>query len=566
MIPPICSDDTRSPGEVQLFQQLRDDPVTEGWTVLHSLDLSEHVSQVAGEIDFLVLVPGLGVVALEVKGHQRVRRKDGVWYLGNDTKGEVRGPFKQAADATHSIRSEAMKRVESARSVPFWSAVAFPFVTFDDRSPEWHDWQVIDRQVLAARSIGDAIVGVLRGAREHLRGSTSWFDGGSPEPTDATVEALVAALRGDFEVHETPRSRRRRLQEEVLRYTNEQAAALDQVEENPRVLFDGPAGTGKTVLAVESARRAAERGDRVLLLCFNRHLAARLRDETAEQPGITARTLHSHLLELSGQQRRPSGEGPRYWTDDLPEAALGAALERDTPPYDVLVMDEAQDLARDTYIDVLDLEVVGGLASGRWFAFGDLANQAIYDGDAEGFAGLLAARTGGGFARFGLTANCRNTPRIAAYAELLGDLQRGYTRVLRPDDGREPRTTVIRPSERSVDVLIGVLEELQRDGFSGSDVAILSPMRDGLATAVLDDPWRSRLAPIGDRRGAARISYGTIHEFKGLEAAAVVLTDITGFDEADRRLSYVGMTRALHRLHLIVDERSRDELVRLLVS
>lgn len=70
MIPTSCS--TKSPGEPDVFEALRNDPETASWTLLHSLDLAQHVSQVAGEIDFVVLVPCLGVLCLEVKGSSSV--------------------------------------------------------------------------------------------------------------------------------------------------------------------------------------------------------------------------------------------------------------------------------------------------------------------------------------------------------------------------------------------------------------------------------------------------------------------------------------------------------------
>ena len=47
---------------------------------------------------------------------------------------------------------------------------------------------------------------------------------------------------------------------------------LDLLGGNRRCLFEGAAGTGKTLLALEFARRCAQSGDRVLLICFNRLL------------------------------------------------------------------------------------------------------------------------------------------------------------------------------------------------------------------------------------------------------------------------------------------------------
>ena len=52
MIPPQISSQTESPGEHEIFRRLRDAPETEGWVVLHSLDLAKHKTQTTGEIDF----------------------------------------------------------------------------------------------------------------------------------------------------------------------------------------------------------------------------------------------------------------------------------------------------------------------------------------------------------------------------------------------------------------------------------------------------------------------------------------------------------------------------------
>ena len=99
MIPPVISPDTRSPGEREIFQRLRDDPDTHDWIVLHSLDVAAHRRQVVGEIDFGVIVPGKGVLCLEVKAHTRIRCEDGLWYFGAATTPEARsrGPYRRPA-------------------------------------------------------------------------------------------------------------------------------------------------------------------------------------------------------------------------------------------------------------------------------------------------------------------------------------------------------------------------------------------------------------------------------------------------------------------------------------
>ena len=103
MIPPVYDTESTPPGEVDVFNKLKEH-APEDWVVFHSFDLPKHIRQQQGEMDFVVVIPDNGVVCLEVKSHQSVRRQaNGMWVLGaNDP--DPRGPFKQANEAMHSLR------------------------------------------------------------------------------------------------------------------------------------------------------------------------------------------------------------------------------------------------------------------------------------------------------------------------------------------------------------------------------------------------------------------------------------------------------------------------------
>jgi hypothetical protein len=260
LIPPTIPADEPSEGERLVFERFGNDHAHGDWTVFHSLDIANHRRQLEGEIDFLCVAPGKGVLVLEVKGCHELHRGQGLWYYGNDHRGDSRGPFKQASEAMHSIRGRLVKRHPELAHVVFWSAVCFPFIDFREPSEEWHSWQVIDGRALRARSIGDLCEGVLDQARKLLvEKQIPWFHAEEHAPTEQQCQALVNALRPDFEFFESPKSRVRRLDEEIKHFTEEQFAALDQIEANPRIVFDGPAGTGKTLLAIEAARRSIVR-------------------------------------------------------------------------------------------------------------------------------------------------------------------------------------------------------------------------------------------------------------------------------------------------------------------
>ena len=96
MIPPQI--DPRSnppPGEEKLFRELQDDPDTKDWIVLHSLDVAAHHRRVAGEVDFVVIIPGMGVLCLEVKSHDLIECRNGEWLFGKHHK-KGHSPFRQA--------------------------------------------------------------------------------------------------------------------------------------------------------------------------------------------------------------------------------------------------------------------------------------------------------------------------------------------------------------------------------------------------------------------------------------------------------------------------------------
>jgi hypothetical protein len=572
MLPSVLDPSTASPGEREVFRRLKDDPGAADWTVLHSLDVSHHVRAIAGELDFLVLVPGRGVLALEIKACRSLRRGEGLWFYGNEARGDPRGPFKQAAEAMHSVRA-LLERRPDLRRVPFWSAVLFPYIRFSERSDEWHSWQVIDSQAFHSRPLSELLVSVLDSARRFLaeQPATKWFDRSAEEPTLRQCHAIAQLLRPDFEISRTAADVRRERAEELATFTEEQFGALDAMDANTRVAFEGPAGTGKTFLAIEAAQRSAVQGRSVLFVCFNRMLGDWLRERTAGlSPAVTTKTIHSYALSVV--KDRPPGHmsgavARKFWESDLPERAAAAILEdAGFAQFDEVIVDEAQDILRDEYLDVLDVSLRGGLAAGRWRLFGDFERQALYGAASVSLDDFCNCR-GGHPARFHLGNNCRNAPRIVEFIKLLARLDSGYARVLRPDSGSDPRIKFQVSPEGGCELLAETLAELYRDGFRGHDIVVLSPKSSGSCAERLGQaPWGDRLAPARDA-GPGQIPYATVHAFKGMEAAAVVVTDIEQVEGPEMEsLFYVAITRATDRLVLLMNEGARATLAHLLTG
>jgi DNA polymerase III delta prime subunit len=572
MIPPTVHAGTRSHGEIETFRRLRDDPSTKDWIVLHSLDVATTTGTIAGEIDFVIIIPSKGVLCLEVKGCGRLRRHQGQWFYGTDPKPDPRGPFKQAADAMHAIRAYVGGVRPELSSTVFWSAVLFPYVDFSVASEEWQPWQVIDVCAFRSRPIGHLVLSVMESARRLLssRSSASWFHPGSGEPSLYQCKAIAETLRPAFEFFESPGSRAKKLGDELKQYTNEQYEALDAMHENPRTVFAGPAGTGKTLLAIEAARRGVAKGHKVLLVCFNRLLGKWLGEQVVDlEPDIVCRTLHAHMTFVSNAAQSDRNQDQHYWETELPTLAMKKLSNGASEDllFDELVVDEAQDLLRDSYLDFLDMSLRGGLASGRWSLFGDFEKQALYETDSRSIQEILAKRCS--FAPlFSLRVNCRNTPRVAELVHLLGGLDPPYRRILRPDDGLEPEIHYYSDGEQQERIFLESLQELYSAGFDSREIVVLSPRADkaSLAASVNQQPRKSRLRPYGARDGQG-IGYCSIYAFKGLESPAIIVTDIEHIlDSSSRALFYVATTRALQRLIMTVNSSVKPEMLKCLLG
>lgn len=540
------------PGEKAIYTALHaDNGGTDGWRVLHSLGIADHVRQVEGEADFVVIVPNTGLLVIEVKSHQSIDRKaDGTWKLGNDAP-TGRGPFQQANEAMHSLRSYLTKKRVDLRSTPILSAVWFTGVrarTMLPSNPEWHDWQVLDSEDV--KSASAAIRRTLAAGTRHLENKIKYFTYGGVGPDSETTDRIVNLLRPQFELATVPGDRRRARESQLVTFIEEQFLALDAASENHSVLFTGPAGSGKTFLAMESARREVASGKKGRLLCFNRFLGKRLTHDLAEIDGLSVGTFHQELLRLTGMSRAPRAAGAKFWNEELPERVIEILIDGGPSEIsDFLIVDEIQDLVTDSYLDVLDLMVDGGLKDGRLLLFGDFERQAIFANETG--RDRLRSRVPT-LSTHRLIQNCRNLPRIGYQVNLLSNLQPGYEQFRRQDDGIDPFFYQYQRGQDQSPLLATAIRELKDDGYELNEIVVLSPLRDESTSAKTTDRWLQQiLEPTnGFPAGPGRVHYSTIHAFKGLEAPAVIVTDLDNATATDNfeALLYVGLTRATDRL------------------
>jgi superfamily I DNA/RNA helicase len=571
MIPPYVSDSVKSTGEKQIFNLLKNDPETKDWIVLHSLALAKHTKQLYGEIDFVVLAPNLGIFCLEVKSG-RISRKEGVWEFINRF-GEIttatRGPFQQAKEAMFSLMEAIRKQYgkqSSFNRLLFGYGVMFPHILFSAKDLESEWWQIYDRDS-RRQPVSNYIKQLARYTRKKVE-HCKWFIEAESLPKKADLEQLSFFFRRNFEIIVTPKQRLTDIEEQLNEYTVEQFKCLDQLSSNKRCLFQGAAGTGKTLIAMESARRSLAENKSTLFICFNSLLGNWLKSQFQADENLVVSSFHKFLKSISDEPtQKDSNYNDEYFKFDLPLMALESIDRGAVEPFDKLIIDEGQDLIRDEYLDVFDALLKGGLSGGEWGIFCDFEKQAIYsEYSTSEMLSMIEKRAT--FARFRLTINCRNTRPIGEEVSLISGFEKPP--FLSTDiNGLPVEYHFHNNYDEKIKYLEEILLNLRNQKIKTENITILSPFVFQKSIISHIDQNRFQISDLSispqEFLKGSRITFSTIHGFKGLENAYVILVDIIRLmDDEFKSLLYVSMSRAKVGLHVILDSRLRKDYSQLI--
>ena len=285
LIPPTEYIDAQSHAERKVAELLTAMRSDDG-VAYHSVHLPQHRKQVMGEADFVVLWKG-AILVLEVKGG-RIGRTGGLWYSidKNGTHYPLRrSPWVQAKDAAFALL-DILSRHSDEGGWPFAYAVITPDQNLSPDA-EWVPQQHIGLDRMNPAGLERSLDALARLAR------TPPDDPAHPRRQAlrpmGNLSTVVTHLRREVDAMRTVPDTEMLIDQNIVTMTDEQVDAMRAFERNRRVLVLGGAGTGKTVVAIEAARRAVTDGSSVAFVCGS--------------PGIV--TLASGLLRDSPVQVVP---------------------------------------------------------------------------------------------------------------------------------------------------------------------------------------------------------------------------------------------------------------------
>jgi hypothetical protein len=491
------------------------------------------------EIDFIVIKPNEGILLIEVKGGKI--EYDGIerqWYQNG--KQMAKAPTVQVISCVSSL----LKRYPVlAKKVPVGWAVCFPqceIINEKELPTDLSRSSIIDQKDLLK---------LPEKLREIINDTKIEFSHKEGLKDYEYRRLKQQLLRGLGLVQRL--STRIKLDERIyIKLTNEQMKIFRQAMDNKRLVVNGVAGSGKTIIAKELAKELLDKDNNVLFLCFNRTLATNIRQEFRQQypntHNIEASTFHHFARRQIDDEDWFSGNKKKedFWELLVP-AKLESVSKGQLKLYDAIIVDEGQDF-REFWYDLLERHFK---PDGQFFVFLD-ANQDIFNH----YTQLPDQQN---FVKFKLSRNCRNPQKVLQYLtentalpfECFEETPIGNCKTRKYKNNTE-QVRLIRDD---------IIQLIEQDGLSPHQIIIL--IHSDKASSCLADVKKIKKYKLKSVYRPQDVNdndvmYGTIEIFKGLESDVVLLTDMHLINDSEyKKRLYVEASRAKHSLYIYKKEQ-----------
>lgn len=549
MIPSFIErNDPRRTGEYMVYDWLSGAEIP--GVVFYSHPQNNHETKTMSEVDFLYICTN-GILCIEVKGGV-IQKRETKWKTINKRGQEfdIQDPFWQSHGCMKGIVT-TLEDVYGKKSIESKFCVGCA-VVFPECIAECEGDGVIKEILFDGKkevsSFGNFLIQSLK----------YWSDDLYKKQTKRTVcmnenqiEQIVTLFEADFCAVQSMKLQIDTSYNEMLRLTKEQYDVLSSIDDNARAFVYGAAGTGKSLLAVEKLKTTMCKKRKVAYICFNNNMASYVKENVSVVEGSYIGTYHALLGEYV----------PNSHELEL-EELNGAFIEQKVVPkrmFDMIIVDEAQDILSERTLYCLEKFVKQGLSSGEWIFFAD-PNQDIFLKGNFFTDTVRTIKEKYNPCMLRLLKNCRNTAQIARRNSMLTSIPpTKYMQLIGP----EVRAIEFETKVDFVEKLDKEIRSLTSGGTYIKDIIILSPKK--LENSMLSGTGTladTELVEVRSFKGLKKtqINYMTVQSFKGLERKIVFYVDIDGFESLNnRRLNYVAMSRAQIMLYYFYPKAMKNE-------
>lgn len=541
MFPKLDDIGTLPYSEKIVYKALMNLPDT--FTVFHSVQWFNRgiKKSIWKENDFLIISQKYGMLVLEVKGGD-IEYKNGAFIQTNTQTNQKtilsetkhNDPLTQAIDGKYHYR-DLIKEILKDEMFSFNIDACVCFSGCIVRNN-------VDTFPLKYREVKDAILdyeSIEKNTFEsEIKKVYEFYNAyRNTRVNDEQYKKIIRSIAQDFKLVAIPTLRKGELDDAFIRLTNEQVGLLDYISEQEMATIQGVAGTGKTIIAVEAAKRFANEGNKVLFLCFNSLLFHHLKN-TFPIKRVDYYNIHTFLTNYI------SGDFSNI--EDRVEGLY--RIDWDKFDYDAIIIDEAQDFDNNEIIYFKDYIKY---KDGRLLIFFDknqlLTTDVVPEWIVNSECKLL------------LTKNCRNTKEIAITSYNVIDAKlKQKIKMISGDD-----TQLLFVNDNYKDEMYKLIDYYIKKGYDSSDITILSISSEYKSILKgIDSICNIKLSKIRNNKD---VFVTTASKFKGLESRVIIVIDIDHKcfdDESTKRLFYVACSRAIQQLSLVIkNEKSNIDKI-----
>ena len=494
------------------------------YVIFHSYHWLGEINQrrSEGEADFVVLHPKKGILSIEVKAGG-ISYCNGNWVQTNryTKENKIIDPLGQAAESQFRIQNYLRKHYHGQMPV-IGRAAWFPSVSIHDK---------ITLPLEVNRDIIFDVGSLINPSEDLDKAFLYWKENLGFRQTELCMhdfKDVIKLLMPNFRIVESVASTALEAKCSFILMNRQQASILYFLQEQPTAVIHGPAGTGKTMLAIEKAKILASKGEKVLYLCFNEFLLSYLQ-EHYKQSSIIFHNVRSLAEELMPQQEYSISEiipmFIEYFLNEYDDCLW---------PYDHVVIDEGQDIPE----SILEhISILTDMLNGHFYVFYD-KNQYIMMHKSTCWLDTY------GDCRLVLYKNCRNTAEIA---RTIGTTVENIKEDIYVNNlsGIIPKGSFYQNAKELMWIVSNFVIRMIEDKLKIEDIVILTT--SSIENSILQNIKRVGGIPISTTPKKSHILFTSVRKFKGLEAKAVLLIDIYVDklnDELHKRLVYVGCSRA----------------------
>ena len=514
-----------------MFEALATLPDT--YYVFHSFSIVSIVDSIVyeSETDFVIFHPQKGVLCLEAKAGQ-VKYEDGLWKYGSGKIMSHDGPFNQSSSNKWKlckyIKENGIEYLLGR--CKFLHAVWFPSVVKEKFQDVYLPSEADLNLMLTSESF------------EHLEEEISKiFAIQLPNRSETNLSKkdiqiiLNRVLAPSFNLISLSQMRMNHNKLVFKRMLKEQVALLNYLEEQKSAIINGLAGTGKTVMALEKAKRHADNGEKVLFLCYNVNLKNYLREAYAHD-NIAFYTIDGLACRLCDTQ---SANYKRL------EETLEEMYMENNFPYRHIIIDEGQDFGKNQMeeielINLLKANVLDDESKeGSFYLFYDM-NQMV---QAENIPEYISKAD----CKLTLYKNCRNTQNIAETSMRMLGIEKRPKLFDGAVLGDLSEMCFASSKSETIYMLNKIIEKNWELGYQ--DITILSCKT--LESSAISEECSNNIYLYKGKR----IPVSTCRKFKGLEADSIIMIDMDYelFSKNSEQILYVGSSRARYKLACVVN-------------